>query len=549
MNLIRRDLIVFLLLALGISIVYFPALDVPFYLDDMNSLARNPVLQSGDLNLIYLNYGLRTLGYFSFLINYQWFDNDPYYYHLFNIVIHLFNAFLVYILALLLSIHTSLKQSHIKLFALITAFLWAMHPLNTQAVTYIVQRLALLSTMMFLLSFVFYLIARRTTTFGKRVVFGLLFLISVLIGAYTKQNYFTVVIMLGVYELFFCKGRIADHRWRLLAILFVLFSLAVPFISEQLATLDRFTRESLVISRVDYFATQLVVLFDYIVKFFLPVNLQLFSDVSLLNFNNSDVMLAFVGHVIIVIVAFYTYRKSPLVTLSVALFYITHSVESSFIPITDLAFEHRTYLPNVAIGLLVALAITQYIQMLEQKSGEQKTAALVKGSVMTMLLVLSGLTWTRNTQWLEPETFYQREAALAPTNARANLAYGVELSKRGNLLEAEKYLSKSVQLDLSHNRITASGIVAYMSVLYQQKKYQQAAPVVMTALKHVTEPFQRSVLLSNLGYGYIQMGYCDFAIGLLKKAIAFNASNKAAHDNLNHCLKLKAKQQSNTQAR
>ena len=72
--------------------------------------------------------------------------------------------------------------------------------------------------------------------------------------------------------------------------------------------------------------------------------------------------------------------------------------------------------------------------------------------------------------------------------------------------------------------------------MYHQKKYQLAAPVGMLGLKYIKQTNDRSVLLANLAFGYIQMGFCDFAKGLLTQAIKLDATNANAKTNLQHCL-------------
>src|SRR5262249_40301462 len=91
---------------------------------------------------------------------------------------------------------------------------------------------------------------------------------------------------------------------------------------------------------------------------------------------------------------------------------LAHAVESSVIPIRDLVFEHRTYLPNVGL----CLAATWLL--LGEWPRTRWGARAVAPATVALLLALGAITWLRNERWRDPIAFWSGNAALAPGKAR-----------------------------------------------------------------------------------------------------------------------------------
>ncbi|MFT4925946.1 MAG: tetratricopeptide (TPR) repeat protein [Phenylobacterium sp.] len=542
----QRQLFLTLLMLLVVSIVvvYYPSLAVPFYLDDQDSIVTNLAIHAESLDLL-LQSGLdrRLIGYFSLWANYQIGGLDPVGYHVVNIVIHIINSLLVFVMVLQLiryfnpseQIDTRRQQ---MLWALVVAAIWALHPLNSQTVTYVVQRLASIVTLFYLLTIISYIQLRQQSSKPKAVAYGLLLLGCIIGGLHAKENFVSVFAFLYCWELLTCTVRVRRHLLTITtAAVFTLLVFA-PFLADFWLMLNVYTRDVYASSRGDYFYTQQLVLWDYIWRFIYPINLQLNIDTVLETRLAPMVALAMLSHIIVISVT-YKYRKLiPLLFVGVAFFYASHLVESFAIPIKDLAFEHRTYIGN--IGLLLAVASVLQFWWLKQPRSNAVNLSIVF-TVVAVLLVFSFGTIKRNMLWQTPLEFYANEVALAPQQDRANTSYGTELMKVDRFDEAEPYLKKSVDMNLAKNKVTASGLTAYMTALYHQKKYQKASSVAMLGLTYVKKPLERSALIGNLAYGYMQMGIYDFAKGLLTTALDLDPNNSEARSNLELCL-IKLKQ-------
>ncbi len=539
-----NKLITLLLFFLIVSVItiYAPSLSVPFYLDDRDSIVSNLLIQSESLDRL-LNsptgIRMRIVGYFTLWANYQHGGLDPFGYHVVNIAIHLCNALLVYALSLLIIRHFALS-AHIettvqqKVWALLIAAIWALHPLNTQAVTYVVQRLASIVSLFYLLSIICYIKLRQQEQAAKVMAYFVLLLGLLFIGIQTKQNFVTVVIFLFCWEMLTATLKV--RRFVMVSTVTAVFALLIasPFLPELWQMLDAFTRDADASSRSEYFYSQTLVLWDYVARFVYPLSLQMNIDAQLKSSFEPVVALAMVAHITVITAAIKFRKHLPLLAIGVAMFYTSHSVESFIIPIKDLAFEHRTYIGNIGLTLAVIAVLRYWFYSYDNRNKGQNGGLLVTG--ICLLLGLSTISFMRNSLWQTPLDFYANEVKLAPEHPRANASYGTELMKQQRYDEAEPFLKKSVDIHLANHRMTASGLTAYMTVLYHQKKYQLAAPVGMLGLKYIWKADDRSVLLANLAFGYIQMGFCDFAKGLLTQAIKLDATNTNAKTNLQHCL-------------
>jgi hypothetical protein len=524
-------------------IVYWPSLSVPFYLDDRISLAENLLLKQNSIEPIWQVYGMRFVAYFSFWLNYQVLGQslEPsinqilLHLHTTNLVIHVFNGLLILMTVKILvkALAPELTSKQQLIFSWLVMTIWLLHPLNTQAVTYTIQRIASLVTLFYLLALYSYVKIRFIKV---NLVSVLLLISSVVLGLLTKQNFIVLFLLLYTVELVYFP---VNRNKILCATLFALFTLALayPFYDAFFTNLSNLTKETSAITRLEYFYTQLIVLGLYIYKFFLPFNLQLEIGVNLVKISTGLHFIAFIAHILIIGVSLYFRKNIPLFTFGILLFYTGHAVESFIIPITDLAFEHRTYLPN--IGLVLAfVSFFYYLNLnlnLNLKYKRLKKFIMVSTCMLIVLLSLG--TYKRNTLWQSPDDFYLADYQLAPENPRAMESYGLVLIKNKKFAEGEELLRKSVNKNLKSGKITVTSLNNLISVLFQQKKYQSAISTAMVALKYINKPKERSQVLSTIAFGYISLGYCDFSIGLSTSALKLNPQNTQALKYQNYCHK------------
>ena len=190
------------LLAFFIVLIYSNSLQSSWHLDDYENITGNSRVIIKDLAPETLWNALsaspegrplpyRSLAYLSFALNAFFHGTDVVGYHAVNIIIHVITAVILFATVMKLFSTprlTGIGRGDAYVIALVTALLWAVNPIQTQAVTYIVQRMASLAAMFYLLSVYFYVAARLSKTAGLSI--GLLMLcgLSYVCAIFTKEN-------------------------------------------------------------------------------------------------------------------------------------------------------------------------------------------------------------------------------------------------------------------------------------------------------------------------------------------------------------------------
>jgi tetratricopeptide (TPR) repeat protein len=285
-------------------------------------------------------------------------------------------------------------------------------------------------------------------------------------------------------------------------LLWVLLVFAVGNELFSLAALDAFTRETKDITRFNYFLVQAEVLWTYIRLFFLPVGLHLVHGFSLAETGTGwPAAAALIGHVAVLAGGVFVVRRAPLLAFGILFYYITHLVESSFFPIKDLIFEHRSYLPNAGLCLSTGWGLCALAAL----SGRR--FAKVAGAVVavSILLLCSVLTWQRNALWRNPVALWHDSAVNAPYAARAWNEYARCLIAEGKNQEAiTVYLESMKRIggkDLSAGMVLdETAAVNLMMVLAKEGRSELSLKIADDFLsRDDIQPLNRSKMLTNKG--------------------------------------------------
>lgn len=418
-------------LALAVLIIaaYANSIGVPFYLDDYSSIVENPVITgTATLTDIWALSPFRFVTHLSFKLNYLLQGLNVSGYHLFNIAVHLLASIAVLELTrLLVNLSPDYGQpgktpaTLTSYLPIIAAALFAAHPLQTQAVTYVVQRAAALAALFYLAAIVAYIMARTAENAKSAMLLWGGFAVLVGLGLFSKQTAYSLPLALVWVELLFINKQTAPGKPRALPVMLLLLAITIAIGAVALSmgggfTLEqasRLTQETDVYSRTEYLATQAQVLWLYIKLFLVPVGLRFDYDFPLVtSILDLQSLFAFAGHAALVACAIYLRKTRPLIAFGILFYYSAHIVESSVLPIRDLVFEHRTYLPNAGLILIVAGALSE----LETRFPE-RGKSLFWGSVA--IVVLLGIaTVQRNQVWRNPFDLFTDNVQLAPNHYR-----------------------------------------------------------------------------------------------------------------------------------
>lgn len=526
--------------------IYSNTLHSPFVFDDGPSITRNPTIRN--IENFYGNsagfdkYPTRFLGYFTFALNYSVGAFDPFGYHILNMAIHAGNALLVYFI-LLITFRTpflkkSLTEARAREISLTAGLLFLAHPVQTEAVTFIVQRLTSLATTFFLLSIFYYINARflfeDRPNVSKRKYLSYItisFLFCVM-AMKTKEISFTLPIVLVVYESFFFDG---PYRTRILLLLpFLCTSLIIPLslinvhapIGKVLADISTSSRLQTEISRGDYFLTQLSVIVTYIRLLFFPINQNLDYDYPIYRslfeprvFFCAGFLLLLVG---ISLWLFFRSRRTESATLRVISFgmiwfFVTLSVESSLVPIVDVIFEHRIYLPSV--GAFVSFAMVASVISKDWAR---------KAWIGALILIIAGLsigTYKRNLIWKDDLVLWSDNVKKSPAKARPHYNLGNSYFLRGMTDKAILEFRDAIQIDPGYSDAYLNLGVAYASLGADEKAMEFLNKAIQLNPTDSESYYNIGLLYSNKGLGHL-------AIEQYQKALLLNPESVNARNNL-----------------
>jgi Tfp pilus assembly protein PilF len=473
---INKPVIHLLVIIIFATLSYSNTFDVPFQMDDGGNIVRNPAIKKLS-NFVHPEtieltrpaeifnkplFEMRYVGYFTFALNYAVHGFNVWGYHLVNLLIHLSSSLLVYCL-ITLTFKTACcpKEQDSSTFskysiAFFSALLFAVHPIQTQAVTYIVQRFASLATMFWLLSLVCYVQCRLSHESSgiKRAFLYFLSLTCAVLAMKTKEFALLLPIVIILYELMFLEGSIKKRAQYLIPLF---LSLAVVPLSLMRTANSGLTESAAKISgafngisRLDYLFTQFRVIVTYFRLLFFPVNQRFDYDYPIYrSFFTHEVVLSLIFLILVFSIGVYTYliSRSPkttnrlmyrLIAFGLFWFFITLSAESSIIPIADVIFEHRLYLPSIGFIIAFVSAIE-----LVRTSWARRVAPASSIFVIIMMMLATGLsaaTYARNSIWRDPFGLLEDEVKKSPGKDRPRYLLGIMYGEQGRMAEAVHHL-------------------------------------------------------------------------------------------------------------
>jgi hypothetical protein len=379
----RFNAIAFGIVAVTILIAYSNTFTASFHFDDTASIEENHLIKRVTMdNLIDIFKGVRPVVYLSIMLNYQLSGLHVVGWHIFNIAFHIANSFLVYLLiSRTLSLPTLAEQyaDKAKRMALFAALLFAVHPIQTEAVTYIISRTELLATFFYLAAFLLFIqgTQKRTSLYYIGVFF------SALLSTGSKEWAVTLPAMLMLYDYMFLSERNVKNvlsHWKAFALAALPWGLIAYNLNLTSGTSVGFNVSTTSgITPVSYLLTSFNVLWTYVRLLFLPINQNLDYDYPIAKtLFEFPTLLSFLGHIAVVGVSFWLYKKRGwlLIPFGVAWFYIALSPVQSFVPIIDAIFEHRLYMPSIGFFLVFVVAYESLFEWWEAKQFFKKSTAV-----------------------------------------------------------------------------------------------------------------------------------------------------------------------------
>jgi len=601
-SLLDKPLFHLLLIVIFGLLAYSNTFNVPFHFDDNPGIAENPIIKS--LNFFiepskakifkkpfeYDTFKMRYVGYLTFALNYKIHGLNVIGYHIFNLAIHIFNALLVYWFVLLTfktpyfgsqyTVDSKQEKTHSPIhrfthsssaIALFSASIFVSHPIQTQAVTYIWQRVTSLATFFYLLSLVMYInfrlkaIGSRTKVIGNRTIayrlspfaYYLLSLISAILAMKTKEMAFTLPVIIVLYEFMFFKEKTKKRLFFLIPFLLTMLIIPLTVIGMN-KSVSAVTNNVIEATKVpnampmwDYLLTQFRVIITYIRLLFLPFNQNFDYDYPIYNsFTDPNVFLSFLFLVSIFGLGVYLFYRSRLmihptpftlyatrlIAFGIFWFFITLSVEATVIPISpyllfpsivsadiDVIFEHRVYLSSIGAFAAMTTSIFFIANRLKNRwEAINKNVILLLSVIIITLLVV---TYMRNKVWENEITLLEDITQKSPSKARGHNNLGIAYCDKGLVDKAIEHFQTALKLkpdyaDARNNLGNAYNIkgladnaIEHLQIALRLKPYCAEA-------------------YNNLGNAYNIKGLTNNAIEQFQIALRLKPDYADAHNNI-----------------
>lgn len=384
-------LAIFLITVLGL-IIYSNSFDCSFHFDDTPAIVENYAIQRFDLKEIFTT-SARPILDLTLALNYAFGRLDVFGYHLVNLALHIANGIILYFILLWTTNLPSVKETYqdrAYRIALYASLLFIAHPIQTQAVTYIISRSSVLATSFYLLALLLFIRAFQQRAESQelraknsmpyalrpRLYLAGVFLASCLAMG-TKQIAATLPLTLIIYDLYFISNgdwKALKSHYKIHLIMFSTVAIAAYLSFSGLRMFVSFDYAKGIpmpleepITSFQYFLTQLHVIPYYIKLLFIPTNLNLDYDWPFTRSVDGLTILLFFFLAALVIWGIVMFRKARLFSFGIICFFVTLSVTSSFIVIYDPIFEHRLYLPSVGFVIIAALVISKISDSIHKK--------------------------------------------------------------------------------------------------------------------------------------------------------------------------------------
>lgn len=525
-NKLQKKLFAYGAIAFFALLAYCNSFTVPFILDDFGSISNNYAIHKiFDFAALWKFYANRIVLYFTLSINYFIHDNGVEGYHVTNLLIHILNGILFYLILKRLLALPYFKGKFLSrygtLIPVLAAVLFVCHPLQVNAVTYIVQRTASLAATFYMLSILFFLKYRMQ----DKLHYLLLTFLFIVTAMFTKENTITIPFLLLLIELFFFS-KDGKTSWYKRVLIFLPLFATVVIIPGTNLLLKGYSQSdpnvsfkaSTSMDRFQYFYTQLNVIVLYIKLLFIPdkQNFDYSNDfpLSITIWDNysyvSFLFLAMIG-----LFSVYTIKRNRLVSFGILWFFIGLAVESSFISIKDVYFEHRLYFPIAGFVMFLIGMITY-----EKKKGSNKRKRYIFRNPMLFLLIVSfiliplytGLTIKRNYIYSDSIRLWSDVVSLAPGSDRAHSVLGTgylnaydDKKKNTEYLDlAEQEFKKAIAMYYSNSTAHANLSKVYLLKEEYQKCIDEA---------------RRTLNITKSEYAQFNMGSAYKKLGKTKEAL------------------------------
>ncbi|MGO9527949.1 MAG: tetratricopeptide repeat protein [Verrucomicrobiia bacterium] len=531
-----RQFIPVLVIAAGI-LAYHNSFTGPFIFDDVHWIPENPVIRHlwpiwdvlSPSSSALIN--ARPAVNFSLAVNYALGGYNVWGYHALNLAIHILAG-----LTLFGIVRQTLRQPALRErfgaaadgLALAAALIWTVHPLQTESVTYVIQRAESIMGLFYLLTL--YCFIRGAASPRPRLWYGLC-LGACALGMASKEVMVSAPLMVMLYDRAFVSGSFRE-AWRRRWPLYLGLSATWILQGFMVVSAGTFANASVMAQHVwgvtwwAYLLTEPGVILYYLRLAAWPYPLCFDYYGWPIAVTGLSILLPTLVIVILLGATAWTCKKNTAWGVLGAWFFLILAPSSSIIPLDSPAFEHRMYLPLAAIVtgvVVVAFVLGKRLLRIQSSSVLGWVAC---GFVVVPLTVL---TIQRNRDYISELTIWQDTVAKCPQNPRAQYNLAVTLWHAGRIGDAIPYYERALRIKPNYAEACNNLGVAWM----QTGRLSQAIDCLEQALR-LKPDFAEAH--NNLANALLQAGRMREAIGHFEQALRFNPNYAEVHYKLGEVL-------------
>lgn len=497
------------------SVVYCNSLNYKFIWDDYHLIKNNifiknwshfPKIFTSDI----VSGAARKSGFYrpiqmlTYMMDYSIWRLNERGYHITNVLLHVFAALIVYWLIYMLC--------RDRITAVLSGALFLVHPIHTEAVTYISGRADSLAAIFILLTFILYIKQLKL----QDIRLYSLMILSYIAALLSKENSLILPALIMVYHYAFKEKIKFKALFPILAAALIYILLRATFFRGFMPDSPHHTN---FFERLPGF---FVAITDYLKLLFLPFDLHMEYGVVLFNFLYPKAIMGIAILVLSISYALTARNKNKLIAFSTFWFFTALLPHSNIYPINAYMAEHWLYLPSIGFFLILAQGLSILCK-------RRRLSILSAAAAISLFIFYSSLTIRQNDYWKEPIAFFERTLKFAPGSPAVLVNLGKAYrEEKGGKVKKENAISlyeKAIKINpyyaLAYNNLGS----AYRDI----GKTEEAISAFKKAIELNPESAEA---YSNLGGIYGSIGKTEEAISMLKKAIELEPSLTDAYGNL-----------------
>lgn len=468
----------------------------------------------------------------TFAINYAVGGLDVLGYHVVNLAIHLLASLALFGIirrTLTLPRFQGAYERDASLLAFVVSLLWLIHPLQTGSVTYIVQRAESLMGLLYLTA-LYAVIRGAQAARGWAWYIGSILAFSV--GVATKEVIVTAPIAFLLYDRVFLSTswrEVFQKRWAFYTLPYLpgvvwLFLRLLPVLTPSATGEGIPATAGLNVDGLTpwlYARTQPEIILHYLRLVFWPHPLILNYEWPA-NYDSGVILLAFGGIALLIGTSLWALKTCPPGGFLGLTFFLILAPTSSFIPIWDLAFEHRMYLPLACILTLVVFGVRWAARKFDAPR------YLLPGLLVCVAMALTGGTLVRNRDYSSPYTMWTSILDYYPRNYRSLANLGTAYYREQKFDQALTYYTRAIEIKDDDSTV----LYNLGMTLQKSGKQKEAETIYRHAIDGNPPGLQASLIANQLGLIAIARKAPDEALTYFQKAVDADGTNAIAQKNL-----------------